>query len=90
MTRDRVLLLRLKAEACRVLAEICNDVTRETHWLEQAQHWETLATEIARKQSRKPASTIVLSDAWPVTKQSHSSSGRGHFSDLAHRRFPNS
>ena len=90
MTRHRVLLLHLKAEACRVLAEISNDAAREAHWLEQARHWEGLATEASREQSRNPALKIALSDAWPVAVQSHSSSAPGQFSRPDQRRSPSS
>jgi len=87
MTPDPARVLRLKAEACRLLADISKDVMREAHWLEQAHHWETLATKVAREQSRKSAPTIVLSDAWPVTTQSAATRTPGH---LAHRRSSNS
>jgi hypothetical protein len=79
MTRDRVLLLRLKAEACRVMAGISKDAAREAHWLEQARHWEVLAEEVAREQLGTLAPTIALGDAWPVTTQSSPRSGPEHF-----------
>jgi hypothetical protein len=64
--RSQPRLLRLKAEACRVLAEISEDITRKANWLEQADQWQALATEIEREQLRRPAPTIVLGDAWPA------------------------
>jgi hypothetical protein len=66
--RNQARLLRLKAEACRVWAEISEDIARKAHWLEQADHWQALATEVERKQLRRPPPTIVLGEAWPVTK----------------------
>ena len=65
--RNQARLLRLKAEACRVWAEISADITRKAHWLEQADHWQALATEVEREQSGKPAPTIVIGEAWPMT-----------------------
>ena len=90
MTRDKVLLLRLKAEACRVMAGISKDATREADWLEQAHHWEELAKEVARDQLRRPAPTIVLGDAWPVRTHSSPRSGLEHFPRPGDRRSPNS
>ena len=65
--RNQARLLRPKAEACRVWAEISEDITRKAHWLEQADHWQALATRAEHEQLRKPAPTIVLGEAWPVT-----------------------
>jgi hypothetical protein len=39
-------MLRLKAEACRVLADVSDNLTRKAHWLEQADHWQALPTEV--------------------------------------------
>lgn len=66
MTRYQARLLRLKAEACRVLADISEDVTSKAWRLEQADHWQALATKIEREQLRKPAPTIELGEAWPA------------------------
>lgn len=50
---DRAAELRLKAEACRRLAELCDDSAREAVWLERADHWEHLATKAAKGQPRR-------------------------------------
>lgn len=42
--------LRLKAEACRRLADITDDAEREALWLKRAIDWEQLAMKIEKKQ----------------------------------------
>jgi hypothetical protein len=70
--RSQPRLLRLKAEACCVLAEISEDITRKAHWLEQADQWQELAKKIEREQLREPAPTIALDETWPATTRSQS------------------
>lgn len=41
--------LRLKAEACRRLADLTEDAEREALWLKRASDWEELATKTERK-----------------------------------------
>jgi hypothetical protein len=41
--------LRLKAEACRQLAGIAEDVMRQALWLDRADHWERLAKEAEKR-----------------------------------------
>jgi hypothetical protein len=60
-------MLRLKAEACRVLADISEDTTRKAHRLEQADQWQAMANEVEREQLNKPEPTIGLSEAWSAT-----------------------
>ena len=38
------ILLRQKAEACRLLAEMEQSAERKALWLKRADHWELLAT----------------------------------------------
>ena len=37
---DKAAQLRLKAEACRRLAELCDDAARAVLWLDRADRWE--------------------------------------------------
>jgi hypothetical protein len=53
--------LRMKAEACRRLAELTEDAERKTVWLVRADHWESLAAKAERRQQRNPAKTSALS-----------------------------
>jgi hypothetical protein len=48
---DAAAQLRLKAEACRRLADIAEDAYRKALWVERARHWEELAAK-AEKQSQ--------------------------------------
>lgn len=41
--------LRLKAEACRRLADLTEDAEREAVWLGRANDWEQLATKAEKK-----------------------------------------
>lgn len=41
--------LRIKAEACRRLAEITTDASRRVHWLRRADDWEALANKAQRE-----------------------------------------
>ena len=41
---DDPALLRLKAEACRRLADMFVEAVRKALWTERADHWEQLAT----------------------------------------------
>jgi hypothetical protein len=41
-------LLRLKAEACRRLADTSEDVMRQALWLDRADHWNQLAKKAER------------------------------------------
>jgi hypothetical protein len=50
---DEAAQLRMKAEACRRLAELSDDFAREALWLRRADHWEQLATEAAKAQGRR-------------------------------------
>jgi hypothetical protein len=50
--RDAAAELRLKAEACRRLADMAaaaDDPVREALWLTRADHWEELAIDAAKK-----------------------------------------
>jgi hypothetical protein len=47
--------LRLKAEACRRLADITEDTQRKALWIERADHWEQLASKAATRPQRKPS-----------------------------------
>jgi hypothetical protein len=48
--------LRLKAEACRRLADMAEDAQRKALWTERAHHWEQLAAKAAKRpQQRKPS-----------------------------------
>ena len=42
-------LFRLKAEACRQLADTAENVVREAIWLDRADYWEQLAKEAERR-----------------------------------------
>jgi hypothetical protein len=53
---DKAAQLRLKAEACRRLAELCDDAERGALWLERADHWENFAIKAAKGQARGAAS----------------------------------
>jgi hypothetical protein len=44
--------LRLKAEACRRLADLSDDIHRKLLWLERADHWERLAKKAVKVQPR--------------------------------------
>ncbi len=52
--QDNAAQLRMKAEACRRLAELTEDAERNTFWLLRADHWERLAAKAERRQ-RNPA-----------------------------------
>jgi hypothetical protein len=47
--------LRLKAEACRRLADITEDAQRKALWIERGDYWEQVAAKAA-KQPRPPMS----------------------------------
>jgi hypothetical protein len=49
--------LRLKAEACRRLADLTKDAEHEALWQKRANEWEQLAT---RAEKRRPKSTRSL------------------------------
>jgi hypothetical protein len=51
MAKESPAQLRLKAEACRRLADMFEDADRKVLWNERAAHWEQLAMK-AQKQSR--------------------------------------
>lgn len=52
---DDLAQLRLKAEACRRLADLAEDAERKALWLKRADDWEQLATKAAKPpRSRKP------------------------------------
>jgi hypothetical protein len=47
--------LRLKAEACRRLADLAEDAQRKALWIERADHWEQLAAKATKRpQQQKP------------------------------------
>jgi hypothetical protein len=46
--------LRLKAEACRRLAEMTEDEQRKALWIRRATHWDELAAEAAKQQRKSP------------------------------------
>ena len=46
---DHPAQLRLKAEACRRLADLAEDAERETLWLIRANNWDQLATKAEQK-----------------------------------------
>jgi hypothetical protein len=41
--------LRLKAEACRQLADLTEDWERKAFWKERAEYWEELAVKAAKR-----------------------------------------
>jgi hypothetical protein len=50
---DEAALLRLKAEACRRLADIAEDEYRKALWIERAHHWEQLAAKTEKQPRRQ-------------------------------------
>jgi hypothetical protein len=46
---DNPAQLRLKAEACRRLAEIEEDAERKALWIERAHHWEQRAAKASKQ-----------------------------------------
>jgi hypothetical protein len=63
---DEPALLRLKAEACRRLADLSEDSERKTLWLKRADDWEKLAIEATtqrrRKHGRRPNNSKLTDD----------------------------
>jgi hypothetical protein len=53
---DDPVQLRLKAEACRRLADLAEDLQRKALWIERADHWDRLAAKTAEppQQPRPP------------------------------------
>jgi hypothetical protein len=49
---------RLRAEACRRLAELADDPQRESIWLERANDWDQLAAKAEKKLRAKIKSRI--------------------------------
>jgi hypothetical protein len=47
--------LRLKAEACRRLADMFEEPERKAHWGERAADWERLATKAKKRPPTKAA-----------------------------------
>jgi hypothetical protein len=56
---DDLAQLRLKAEACRRLADMFEEPERKAHWSERAADWERLATEAEKRPLTKAAPKIV-------------------------------
>jgi hypothetical protein len=52
--KDDVAQLRMKAEACRRLADLTEDAARRTIWLARADHWEQLAAKTEKKAKPRP------------------------------------
>jgi hypothetical protein len=51
--QDNAAQLRLKAEACRRLADLTEDAERKTIWLVRADHWERLAAKAEQSQQHR-------------------------------------
>jgi hypothetical protein len=51
---DEVAEHRLKAEACRRLADLSEEDARKALWIERADYWEELAVKAAKAQRQKP------------------------------------
>ena len=51
---DEVAQHRLKAEACRRLADLCKDAKPKALWIERADRWEELAAKAVKIQRQKP------------------------------------
>jgi hypothetical protein len=50
---DEPAQLRLKAEACRQLADTSEEAKRKALWIERAEHWEKLAKEAEKRAAKK-------------------------------------
>jgi hypothetical protein len=50
---DELAQLRLKAEACRQLADTSEEAKRKALWIERAEHWEKLAKEAEKRAAKK-------------------------------------
>lgn len=48
MSNDKKANLRLKAEACRRLADMAEDAARKAQWLDRVDYWEQVAMKGAR------------------------------------------
>jgi len=60
---DKAAELRMKAEACRRLADMSDDALQKAIWLERADDWEGLAKKAERAAAkRKPRRTLVTVD----------------------------
>jgi hypothetical protein len=46
---------RTKAEACRRLAELSEDLERNAMWIERSVYWNELAAKAATKERQKPS-----------------------------------
>lgn len=49
---------RRKVEACRRLADMCPEVERKAHWMQQSTKWERLAAEAAKKSRRRQPAEV--------------------------------
>jgi hypothetical protein len=62
--------LRLKAEACRRLADITGDEQREAHWFLRAEHWDELSAEAAKQQRKLPQVLTAAVEPLPISRPS--------------------
>jgi hypothetical protein len=46
---------RTKAEACRRLAELSEDLERKAMWIERSVYWDELAAKAATQERQKPS-----------------------------------